>query len=277
MQALAAVVPAGAAAVPASRLWTTVLRWRRRAGASIPQWVEAAADFEALVSMAVFTYENCDYIFPEFSMDKACFEASEMGHPLLPPGKAVRNDVKVNENKRLILISGSNMAGKSTFLRSVGVNIVLAQMGAPVCAGKLKLSPLALGCSIQIEDSLADGISHFYAEILRLKDLVDLAKKADTPVMYFFDEILHGTNSSDRCNGASAIIKNLAQSGALGFVTTHDLSLAKIADDLGPLAENVHFEDQFADGKMTFDYKMKPGVVTRGNALQLMRSLGLEV
>ena len=259
-------------------------KWRHLAGASIPQWVDAAADFEALFSLAVFSYENPDYIFPDFkktgdtgNREKPFFNAVEMGHPLLHPANCVRNSVELGETKNLVLISGSNMAGKSTFLRTVGINIVLAQAGAPVCAEKFSLSAFNIACSIQIEDDMAQGISHFKAEILRLKRLVDLAKNSNLPVMFFFDEILHGTNSSDRCNGASAVIKTLVTAKAVGFVTTHDLSLAKIVDDLEGQAVNAHFEDQFADGEMTFDYKMKDGVVTRGNALELMRSEGLEV
>ena len=251
-------------------------KWRAVAGASIPQWVEAAADFEALVSLAVFSSENPDYIFPEFVEGGPYIKATDLGHPLLKPTVCVRNDIELGKPVKLLLISGSNMAGKSTFLRTVGVNIVLAQAGAPVNAKEMQLSPLNLGCSIQIEDSLADGISHFYAEILRLKKLVDLSQQ-ESNVLFFFDEILHGTNSSDRCNGASAVIRSLVKGNAAGFVTTHDLSLTKIAEELSNEARNVHFEDQFEDGKMVFDYKMKEGIVTHGNALQLMRSLGLEV
>jgi hypothetical protein len=252
-------------------------RWRQIAGASIPQWVEAAANFEALVSLGVFTYENPDYNFPEFVEKGPYLEAKDLGHPLLAATDCVRNDVSLGEPVQLLLISGSNMAGKSTFLRTVGVNVVLAQAGAPVNAPSMSLSSLSLGCSIQIEDSLSEGISHFYAEILRLKKLVDLSQEKEQNVLFFFDEILHGTNSSDRCNGASAVIRSLVEGSAVGFVTTHDLSLTAIADELKEKARNVHFEDQFADGKMTFDYKMKEGVVTHGNALQLMRSLGLDV
>ena len=252
-------------------------RWRKVAGKSIPDWVDLAADFEALFSLSVFHHENPDYTFPEFHEGGPLVEAEKIGHPLLKPVDCVKNNVELGSKTKLVLISGSNMAGKSTFLRTVGINIVLAQAGAPVCADKLKLSPIAIGCSIQIEDNMSQGISHFYAEILRLKKLVDLAAESKLPVIFFFDEILHGTNSSDRCNGASAVIKNLVKSGAVGFVTTHDLSLASIVDDLEGEAVNMHFEDQFEDGKMTFDYKMKEGVVTRGNALLLMRSLGLDV
>ncbi|MCM8542036.1 MAG: hypothetical protein NE328_17335 [Lentisphaeraceae bacterium] len=252
-------------------------RWRKVAGKSIPDWVDVAADFEALFSLSVFHHENPDYNFPEFVEKGPLVVAEKIGHPLLKPTECVQNNVELGDKTKLVLISGSNMAGKSTFLRTVGINIVLAQAGAPVCADNLKLSPISIGCSIQIEDNMSQGISHFYAEILRLKKLVDLAAESKLPVIFFFDEILHGTNSSDRCNGASAVIKNLVKSGAVGFVTTHDLSLASIVDDLEGEAVNRHFEDQFEDGKMTFDYKMKEGVVTRGNALLLMRSLGLDV
>lgn len=256
---------------------SSIEKWRKTAGKNIPVWVDVAADFEALFSLAVYAHENPEYTMPIFREKVPYLLAEQIGHPLIQLEKAVKNDVSLGEDIKLMLISGSNMAGKSTFLRTVGVNIVLAQAGAPVFAKKMELSSFALGCSIQIQDNLAKGISHFYAEILRLKKLVDLVAQSSLPVMFFFDEILHGTNSSDRCNGASAVIRNLVKAGAVGFVTTHDLALTVIVDELSGSAVNVHFEDQFEDGKMSFDFKMKPGVVTRGNALQLMRSLGLDV
>jgi DNA mismatch repair ATPase MutS len=175
-----------------------------------------------------------------------------------------------------LLVSGSNMSGKSTLLRSVGVATVLAQAGAPVRAQSLLLSPLAVGASLRVFDSLKDGHSHFYAEIRRLRQVVELIT-GKIPVLFLLDEILHGTNSHDRRIGAEAVVRNLVARGALGLVTTHDLALAKIADDLGSRAANVHFEDQVQDGVMHFDYRMRPGVVTRSNALALMRAVGLEV
>ncbi|MBW2295469.1 MAG: DNA mismatch repair protein MutS, partial [Deltaproteobacteria bacterium] len=177
---------------------------------------------------------------------------------------------------RALIISGSNMSGKSTYLRTAGCNILLALTGAPVRAESLRLTPLAIAASIQINDSLLEGTSHFYAEIKRLRQIVKLCD-GELPVLFLLDEILHGTNSHDRRIGASAVVKGLVERGALGLVTTHDLALAKIADEMSPAIANVHFQDHLEDGKMMFDYRMRPGVVEKSNALELMRAVGLDV
>jgi DNA mismatch repair ATPase MutS len=161
-------------------------------------------------------------------------------------------------------------------MRTVGVNTVLAQMGAPVRAGRLRLSPLQVGASIRVNDSLREGISRFYAEILRLRQILDLTA-GPLPVLFLIDEFMHGTNSHDRRIGAEAMARGLVERGAIGLITTHDLALAGIADELGERAMNVHFEDTVEDGQMRFDYRMRPGVVRKSNALELMRSVGLEV
>jgi DNA mismatch repair ATPase MutS len=168
------------------------------------------------------------------------------------------------------------MSGKSTLLRAVGVNAVLAQAGAPVAAKALRMSGLAIGASFRAADSLLDGQSRFYAEIARLRQVVDLLE-GPAPLLFLLDELLSGTNSHDRAIGASAVVRHLVDRGAIGLVTTHDLALAAIADDLGPRAANVHFEDHLESGQLRFDYRLKPGVVTRSNALELMRSIGLQV
>jgi DNA mismatch repair ATPase MutS len=168
------------------------------------------------------------------------------------------------------------MSGKSTLLRSVGVNAVLAQAGAPVCAERLVLSPLRVGASLRVVDSLQEGASHFYAEIRRIRVVVELADSG--PALFLLDEIFHGTNSHDRGIGAEAILRALLERGAIGLVTTHDLALARVADALAPRAANVHFQDHLdADGRIAFDYRMRPGVVERSNALALMRAVGLPV
>jgi DNA mismatch repair ATPase MutS len=176
----------------------------------------------------------------------------------------------------VLIVSGSNMSGKSTLLRTLGTNTVLALAGAPVCARRLRLSPLQVGASIRIQDSLQAGASRFYAEITRLRQIVELTK-GSLPVLFLLDEILHGTNSHDRRIGAEGVVRGLVERGATGLVTTHDLALAHIAEVLSPRAANVHFEDHLEDGKMTFDYLLRPGVIQRSNALELMRSVGLEV
>jgi DNA mismatch repair ATPase MutS len=202
------------------------------------------------------------------------FEALEMAHPLLPADKAVRNDVKLGDGLQLMVLSGPNMAGKSTFIRSVGVNAVLAQCGAPVRAKSLKMSPLAVAASICVLDSLSGGTSRFYAEIRRLKVAEDLAAGA-LPVLFLMDELLSGTNSHDRLEGTRLIVRSLMGRGAIGIVSTHDLALAEIPNTMAGRAVNCHFEDRLEDGKLIFDYKIKPGVVKTSNALELMRSIGL--
>jgi DNA mismatch repair ATPase MutS len=212
---------------------------------------------------------------PEILEDGPVLEGEELGHPLIPSSRCVRNTVRIGPDLQLLVVSGSNMSGKSTLLRTVGVNAVLAFAGAPVRARSLRIAPLAIGATIRIQDSLQAGTSRFYAEIQRIRHIVDQAETA--PVLFLLDEVLNGTNSHDRAVGAEAIVKALVARRAIGLVTTHDLSLARVADALAPLAANVHFEDRLVDGNLLFDYRMKPGVVTRSNALELMRAVGLEI
>ena len=268
--------PIGAVLFFTTQVALAIDAWRARCGPALRAWVGATAELEALASLATHAYEHPDDIFPELSNGPPRFEADALGHPLLPESRCVRNDVCIGDAPRLLLVSGSNMSGKSTLLRSVGVAAVLAQAGAPVRARRLVLSPLAVGASLRVFDSLKEGHSHFYAEIRRLRQVVELTT-GTSPVLFLLDEILHGTNSHDRRIGAEAVVRNLVARGAIGIVTTHDLALAQIADDLGTKAANVHFEDQVEDGVMHFDYRMRPGVVTRSNALALMRAVGLEV
>jgi DNA mismatch repair ATPase MutS len=202
--------------------------------------------------------------------------AQALAHPLLPESKAVRNDVKLERDLPLLVVSGSNMSGKSTLLRTIGVNAVLAMAGAPVRAARLRMSLVALGASIRVTDSLQEGRSRFYAQIERLRLLADLSR-GPLPLLFLLDELLHGTNSHDRLVGSQAFLRSLLRNGSIGLITTHDLALADIAGSMQPPGENVHFEDQFEDGDMKFDYKLRPGVVRKSNALELMRSVGLEV
>jgi DNA mismatch repair ATPase MutS len=204
------------------------------------------------------------------------FEAQSLAHPLMPAAHSVRNDVELGGDTRLWIVSGSNMSGKSTLLRTLGTNVALAQAGAPVRARSMKLSPLALGASIRVTDSLQEGVSRFYAEILRLRQILD-ETSGKLPVLFLIDEFMHGTNSHDRRIGAEAMVRGLVERGAIGLITTHDLALADIADGLGARAANVHFEDRVENGRIEFDYMMRPGVVRKSNAIELMRSVGLEV
>jgi len=188
----------------------------------------------------------------------------------------VVNDLALDTERPMLVVSGSNMSGKSTLLRAVGLNGVLAWAGAPVAATALSVSPLAIGASIRVNDSLQDHRSRFFAEITKIRQIVDLTKSGK-PVLFLLDELLSGTNSHDRRMGASGIVKELLRANAIGLITTHDLALANIQQDVREGVANVHFEDQMNGTEMLFDYKLKPGVVTRSNAIELMRAVGLEV
>ncbi len=250
--------------------------WRKMFGPAVRGWLAAVGEMEALSSLASYAYEHPADVFPEFTDDAPCFDAEAFAHPLIPESRAVRNDLKLDRDFRLMIISGPNMAGKSTFVRAVGVNAVLAQCGAPVRARRLRLSRLTVAASVCILDSLQGGISKFYAEIARIKLIADLTS-GPSPVLFLLDELLQGTNSHDRRIGAEAIARSLFERGAIGLITTHDLALAEIVDSLGPGAANFHFEDRLENGKLYFDHRLTPGIVQTSNALDLMRSIGLDV
>jgi hypothetical protein len=252
-------------------------RWRQTSGTVVALWLAAVGEFEALCSLSSYAYEHPQDPFPELVEDGACFEGEGLGHPLIHEAANVRTDLSLSQAlNRVLIVSGSNMSGKSTLLRTVGTNTVMALAGAPVRARGLRLSPLQVGASIRIQDSLQAGASRFYAEITRLRQIVEITEGA-LPVLFLLDEILHGTNSHDRRIGAEGVVRGLLKRGAIGLVTTHDLALARIAEEIAPHAANVHFEDHLEGGRMTFDYRLRPGVVQRSNALELMRSVGLEV
>ncbi len=250
--------------------------WRKKSGHAVARWLEVIGGMEALCSLGRHAYEHPEDPFPELDPSGPCFDAEGLGHPLLSESICVRNDVRLDHDLRVLVVSGSNMSGKSTLLRTIGTNAVLALAGAPVRARRLRLSPLAVGASIQRRDSLQAGTSRFYAEILRLRQLVDITQ-GPLPLLFLLDELLHGTNSHDRSIGAEALVRDLVRRGAIGLLTTHDLALAGIAEVLAPHADNVHFEDFIAEGKLAFDYRLRPGVVRRSNAIELMRSIGLQI
>jgi hypothetical protein len=252
-------------------------RWRQASGPAFWRWLAALGEIEALCALAAYSYECPDDPFPEVLDAGAVFEAEDLGHPLLPRARCVRNDLSLGDcGVRLLIVSGSNMAGKSTLLRAAGVNAVLALAGAPVRARRLRLAPLAVGATLRVQDSLLAGRSRFYAEVLRVRRLLEMAG-GSPPLLFLLDELFQGTNSADRRAGAEAVLRQLVDAGALGLVTTHDLALTEIADRLGGRAANAHFEDRFADGEITFDYRMKPGVVRHTNGLALMRAVGIKV
>ena len=249
--------------------------WRARHGAAIREWLAVTGEAEALSSFAVYAYEHPTDTLPQMVEDSPYFEAEALAHPLLARDKAVPNNIKLGRDLRLLVISGPNMAGKSTFIRSIGINAVLALSGAPVCSHRMALSRLQVTASICILDSLQGGLSRFYAEISRLKQIDEL-NKGSMSVLFLLDELLSGTNSYDRRIGTESFVRSLLARGAIGLVTTHDLALAEIAQRIGSAA-NFHFEDAFEHGNLHFNYKLTPGIVQTTNALLLMRSIGLDV
>jgi hypothetical protein len=250
-------------------------RWRRDYAPHIEGWLEAAARFEALSSLAQYRHEHPDDPFPEILAAPAIFEAYGLGHPLLPASRCVRNDLALADATPVVLVSGSNMSGKSTLLRSVGLNVVLAMAGAPVRARTLRLSVMTVGASIRVSDSLREGQSRFYAEILRLRRILSIPE-AGTTLLFLLDELLQGTNSKDRRIGAEGLLRTLIDLGSLGLATTHDLALTELPSLAGRV-RNVHFGETIEAGQMHFDFTLREGVVTRSNGLELMRALGLRV
>jgi hypothetical protein len=250
--------------------------WRLRCG-GMRAWVDVAAEMEALLSLATYSFEHPADPFPDFVEDSSvAFIGEALGHPLVPDAKCVRNSVRLDGETRVMLVSGSNMSGKSTLLRAIGVNAVLAMVGAPIRGKSLRLSPLNIGTSIRRTDSLQQGRSAFYTEILQIRRVFQLTEDS-TALLFLFDELLEGTNSKDRRIGAEGLLKGLPNRRALGVVTTHDLALTEIADSSQGHIRNMHFEDQVQDGKMHFDYQLREGVIAKSNALELMRLMGFEL
>ena len=252
-------------------------KWKRRWGSRLRVWIDIAGEMEALVSLATYSYEHPVDVFPEFvdAGGGALLDGQELGHPLIAAKKCVRNSVRLDSRTRLLLVSGSNMSGKSTLLRTVGINTVLAMAGAPIRGVRMRLTPLAVGTRIRSGDSLQEGRSNFYTEILHIRKVVELARQG--PTLFLFDELREGTNSHDRRIGAEKLLAALLGNGAIGMVTTHDLALTEIGAAIGDVLRNVHFEDFVEEGKMRFDYRLREGVVTKSNAIELMRLIGLDV
>lgn len=254
-----------------------LLQWRASAGPHVRAWLDALAEVEALASLGGFAFEHPAFAWPELVAEPV-FEARGLGHPLVSDDRRVGNDVTLAGAGRALVVTGSNMSGKSTLLRALGVTVVLAGAGAPVCARTARLGPARVATSMRIEDSLEQGVSHFYAELRRLKRVIDLTREPHrAPVLFLLDEILHGTNSRERVLGACAVVRELVARGALGAVSTHDLGITALGEELGGHVQNVHFEEQVSGETMTFDYVLRPGIVQSSNALRLMRAVGIDV
>jgi hypothetical protein len=254
--------------------------WRARHGEAMRRWVGAWAEFEAMLALGTYAAEHPENVWPEIVDGGARFEAEGMAHPLLASAVAVRNDVRLDEEVRFLLISGSNMAGKSTLLRAMGCNVVLAVAGAPVCARGMRMSVLRVGASLALVDSLAEGKSKFLAEVERLRDVVGVAQGSegeggDGGCLFLIDEIFGGTNSADRKVAAEAVLRGLIAAGAIGALSTHDLALAELAEVRELRGRNVHMASPREDDPLAFDYLVKDGVSRTTNALAIVRMLGL--
>lgn len=271
-------------------------RWKGRSGARVRAWLDAVGEAEALAALAALAADHPDWTMPTLDAEADTLHGRALGHPLLAPGLCVRNDVEVGPAGSFLLVTGSNMSGKSTLLKAAGLNVVLGQAGGPVCAEALRMPPLRVVTCMQVADSLNDGVSFFMAGLQRLKQVVDAAERAGSPpghgagqgtpaagaasggpgVLYLLDEILQGTNSAERRIAARTVLRRLLRSGAIGAVTTHDLTLAD-AEDLNARAVPVHFTESVGDGNegLTFDYRLRTGIATSTNALRLLQLVGL--
>ncbi len=250
---------------------------RRALAQRLPGWLEVWFELEALSSLAGLAWRNPGFTWPEIAADGPIFTAAAIGHPLIPAAGRVCNDFRVDSMGGVALITGSNMAGKSSFLRALGVNLALAYAGGPVLADRLQTIPFRLFSSIRVTDSVTDGFSFFYAEVWRLKWLLDeLAREGEPPLFFLIDEIFRGTNNRERLIGSRAYVRALAGQNGAGFIATHDLELVQLADEHEQIA-NYHFRDAVADGRMSFDYTLRPGPCPTTNALEIMRLAGLPV
>ena len=276
-----------------------VERWQRRSGRHARAWLDALGSFEALAALATLRFDEAAWAFPRIENDGGCVvDATGLGHPLLAAGVRVDNDVRVGPPGTFLLVTGSNMSGKSTLLRAIGLNVVLAQAGAPVCAANMRLPPVRLHTSMRVQDSLEEGVSFFMAAVKRLKQVVAAAGPvsgaagdpcastrggggSEVPVLlYLLDEVLQGTNTAERQIAVRSVLRHLLARSAIGAVTTHDLTLAD-AQDLAAAAQSVHFTEHLQPSEtgavMTFDYRLRPGLATSRNALRLMQMVGLDV
>jgi DNA mismatch repair ATPase MutS len=259
-----------------TQLVLAIEKWRAEHQSHFEDWLDVWSEFEALNALAGYAFEHPENVFPELVDGQARYESTGLGHPLIPRERCVGNDVALNEQNAFYVISGSNMAGKSTFLRAIGLNAVLALAGAPVRAFTARISPFHICASISIADSFQERRSKFLAEVDRLRETICTAK-AGVPVLFLIDEILSGTNSRDRRIAAESVIQTLVASGAVGALSTHDLALTEIADVAGLRGVNVHMESEEPDRPLAFDYRVKPGIMKQANALAIVRMMGIGV
>jgi hypothetical protein len=257
-------------------------RYRDDVARQLPQWLAVWEELEASISLADFAYLNPDYVFPDFVSDQEIkdqpiLKAKDLGHPLIHADQMICNDFFLNKPGEAFIITGSNMSGKSSFLKTIGVNLCLAYAGGPVNAGSFQSALFRIFTCIKINDSIVDGFSFFYTEVKRLKALLDALRAThQLPLLFLIDEIFRGTNNRERLVGSRSYIRNLIGQNGTGLIATHDLELVQLADDV-PGITNCHFREKVADGKMVFDYTLRPGPCPTTNALEIMRMEGLPV
>jgi len=256
-----------------TQLCFAIEQWKLQHADQLGAWLDSWGEFEALTAISGYTWEHPDDVFPEFAEGDASFTARDLGHPLIPVASCVRNHIELSARNRFYVVSGSNMAGKSTLLRSIGLNVVLANAGAPVRASSLRLTNLEVLASLSIVDSILEGKSKFLAEVERIRKMLECARHA--PVLFLIDEILSGTNSRDRRIASEGVIRALVNEGAIGALSTHDLALTEIAGLDGLAGTNVHMSARPGNDPMDFDYLLKPGVTTETNALAITAMMGV--
>ena len=257
------------------RILIAIEKWKSQSGVNIAKWLEVIGEIECLSSLAIIAYDHHDWAFPEFTDSKMVFDGKNMGHPLLSETR-VCNDIKIDSSSRILMITGSNMSGKSTLLRTAGINLVLAYSGAPVCAESFRCSIMNIYTCMRVNDNLEKSISSFYAELLRIKMIIEACEEGEN-IFFLLDEIFKGTNSVDRHTGAKILIKKLSQKEVLGMVSTHDLELGSMEEESKGLVKNYHFREYYRDNKIYFDYKLRPGISTTRNAIYLMKMAGIEM
>jgi Mismatch repair ATPase (MutS family) len=248
--------------------------WKKRNQLQISEWFSVIAEMEVTISLASVVYNEPDWCFPEVDEKYFHFNASAIGHPLIPAVNRVTNDFSMEGIGKVVMITGSNMAGKSTFLRSLGINTVLALMGAPVCARRMNLSDMKLISSMRVADNLAENSSTFYAELKKLQYIIESVNRKEK-VFILLDEVLRGTNSTDRHKGSRALVRQLLQSGAIAVLATHDTELALTESALNPSVTNYHFDAKIIDDELYFDYIIKKGICESLNATTLMKKIGI--
>ncbi|MBD3314976.1 MAG: hypothetical protein GF344_04260 [Chitinivibrionales bacterium] len=253
-----------------------LINWKRRYGRCVEPWLRSVGEFETLASLARIDFDNPDWTYPVVTGEGHLFEGEELGHPLIEERDRICNSFSMVEPGTTAIITGSNMSGKSTFLRTVGINLVLAYAGAPICAASLKCSRMDIYSSMRIRDNLLGKVSTFYAELLRIRDMVTHVKTGE-PLLYLIDELFRGTNSRDRHEGAVAVLNTLRGEGGMGLISTHDLQLCNLAKQYPEKFRNFHFEEQYVDNSITFDYKLRHGPSTTTNAIKMIQMVGIDV